>query len=1206
MKCLGKKIVAVILAISLFWSWGIVPQAQETEITENLQNDIQVEIDSSELKLNYFAVQSSSVAIPGEQQIAVSLGDGAVVVETAEITLLNQETQERILVQAEEIQDDAIRFAYTFSEETQIGTYVAESMSYIVRGKENTLVLSEVGITAQFGVGKEIETKPDAYAVREDIVELETYTAEGEEISEDEIASAIEEAQKNANSVPKSKNADLVVVLDPGHDSRHSGAHRGDLKEEQITLKIAQYCREELEQYVGVTVYMTREGEDCPYPGTTSTECNKSRVAFAKDVGCDIYVSIHINSSESLQPQGVEIYYPNTNYNAQVGTEGQGVAEKVLEQLVSLGLANRGIKLNDDDGYTYPDGSRADDLTVINNNKLNGIPAILIEHAFISNVSDVNNFLSSDEQLKKLGVADAGGIAQYYGLTKLLDSPEITITGGPSKALVEIQNVNTVTGCFDVEISDIEVRGGVKKIQVPIWSEADQSDIYWYDAVRQQDGTFKVHMDVANHDCNFGTFMVDTYLLTKEDSMDKVDGKVVSVPKPTTEVSVSEKSNGSIYQAKAYHVPGTFGASLKRVQFAVWSEENGQDDLVWYEGKASQDTFIADVPMNRHSGNGLYYVHVYATYSNGRTEFVGGTGFHVTRASATVNITNLNTVTGNFDVIVSDITAVGGIGRIQVPVWSKPNQSDIVWYDAQRQTDGTYKVHVDVANHNCNFGTYNVHTYVQENNGALINVGMTTVSVPKPTTEVSVSEKSNGSIYQAKAYHVPGTFGASLKRVQFAVWSEENGQDDLVWYEGKASQDTFIADVPMNRHSGNGLYYVHVYATYSNGRTEFVGGTGFHVTRASATVNITNLNTVTGNFDVIVSDITAVGGIGRIQVPVWSKPNQSDIVWYDAQRQTDGTYKVHVDVANHNCNFGTYNVHTYVQENNGALINVGMTTVSVPKPTMELTVYMNSSGTVYKMEAYHVPGTFGDSLKKVEFAVWSDEGGQDDLIWYRGEASSDKFVSVVPISNHNTAGTYYVHVYATYSNGNMEFLGGRSFLVENVYPISGKSAVSSEDLVAYYSSRNEYPTYYQDTDAPDLQAFCEIYMEECRMENIRAEVAFCQAMKETNFLQYGGDVQISQFNFAGIGASGNGNPGNSYGSVREGIRAHIQHLKAYANTEDLVNECVDQRFDYVTRGCAPYVEWLGQYENPSGAGWATAVGYGISIRNDYMKILLGY
>ena len=285
MKCLGKKIVAVILAISLFWSWGIVPQAQETEITENLQNDIQVEIDSSELKLNYFAVQSSSVAIPGEQQIAVSLGDGAVVVETAEITLLNQETQERILVQAEEIQDDAIRFAYTFSEETQIGTYVAESMSYIVRGKENTLVLSEVGITAQFGVGKEIETKPDAYAVREDIVELETYTAEGEEISEDEIASAIEEAQKNANSVPKSKNADLVVVLDPGHDSRHSGAHRGDLKEEQITLKIAQYCREELEQYVGVTVYMTREGEDCPYPGTTSTECNKSRGGIAKDCG---------------------------------------------------------------------------------------------------------------------------------------------------------------------------------------------------------------------------------------------------------------------------------------------------------------------------------------------------------------------------------------------------------------------------------------------------------------------------------------------------------------------------------------------------------------------------------------------------------------------------------------------------------------------------------------------------------------------------------------------------------------------------------------------------------------------------------------------------------------------------------------------------------------------------------------------------------
>ena len=121
-----------------------------------------------------------------------------------------------------------------------------------------------------------------------------------------------------------------------------------------------------------------------------------------------------------------------------------------------------------------------------------------------------------------------------------------------------------------------------------------------------------------------------------------------------------------------------------------------------------------------------------------------------------------------------------------------------------------------------------------------------------------------------------------------------------------------------------------------------------------------------------------------------------------------------------------------------------------------------------------------------------------------------------------------------------------------------------------------------------------MYIEECEAEGVKAEVAFTQAMKETNFLRYGGDVNISQFNFAGIGATG-GVPGNSFASVRIGIRAHVQHLKAYASTEVLNQACVDPRFKYVTRNTAPYCEWLGIKENPYGKGWATAVNYGYNV-----------
>ena len=122
-----------------------------------------------------------------------------------------------------------------------------------------------------------------------------------------------------------------------------------------------------------------------------------------------------------------------------------------------------------------------------------------------------------------------------------------------------------------------------------------------------------------------------------------------------------------------------------------------------------------------------------------------------------------------------------------------------------------------------------------------------------------------------------------------------------------------------------------------------------------------------------------------------------------------------------------------------------------------------------------------------------------------------------------------------------------------------------------------------------------IYYNECKAEGIRAEVAFCQAMKETGWLKFGGDVKISQYNFAGIGATGGGKPGHSFDTVTIGIRAHVQHLKAYANEDELVKKCVDPRFKLVKRGAAPYVQWLGQKANPNGYRWAPAATYGTDI-----------
>ena len=199
---------------------------------------------------------------------------------------------------------------------------------------------------------------------------------------------------------------------------------------------------------------------------------------------------------------------------------------------------------------------------------------------------------------------------------------------------------------------------------------------------------------------------------------------------------------------------------------------------------------------------------------------------------------------------------------------------------------------------------------------------------------------------------------------------------------------------------------------------------------------------------------------------------------------------------------------------------------------------------------------------------------------------------------------YYFHSAGRMLTGWQDISGNWYYFDENgvnlhegVTSISGNSVYTKNDLIMFYNrSGYSYPSdALSKGEADNLEKFVEIYMEEASVEGIKVEVAFAQAMLETNYLQFNGDVSIEQFNFAGLGAVGNDIKGESFDNVREGIRAHIQHLKAYANTDPLVQSCVDNRFEYVRRGSAPYVEWLGIQENPYGVGWAAAENYGFNI-----------
>lgn len=215
----------------------------------------------------------------------------------------------------------------------------------------------------------------------------------------------------------QAKSSDLVVVLDAGHGGYDFGASGSGLYEKVLNLKIAQYCKAELEKYKGVKVYMTRSNDT--YVGLDE------RVSKASGVKADVFVSIHINSAATATATGVEVYYPNLNYRPSVGTKGRKLATEIQKKLVALGLYNRGIKIRNSSGGTiYADGSAADYYAVIRGSKKAGFPGVIVEHAFISNPADARSYLSSSASLRALGVADAKGIAACYGLKKSEDTTE--------------------------------------------------------------------------------------------------------------------------------------------------------------------------------------------------------------------------------------------------------------------------------------------------------------------------------------------------------------------------------------------------------------------------------------------------------------------------------------------------------------------------------------------------------------------------------------------------------------------------------------------------------------------------------------------------------------------------------------------------------------------------------------------------------------
>lgn len=795
--------------------------------------------ESSDIKS--LSVGSGTLSAGDSQKVTIGL-DSSIQADEALLEVYNETIDYRSVYYATANEAGQLEFDFEIPEE---GTYSITGLKLVDDGNTYEYSLSDLGLTQEFCASG--DTDDDTYDDDENV-----YKA----------------------------GSGLVVVIDAGHGGYDGGAESTfngvTYSEKYMNLKIAQACRDELQKYYGVTVYMTRDDDTFVKLG--------DRTAYAKSVGADVFVSIHNNSSESGAANGATVFYPNSNYNASIGSTGEGLAQSILNNLTQFGLKNNGVQIrNSESGDTYADGSLCDYYSVIRGSKKHGFPGLIVEHAFLSNQSDAEKYLNSDAKLTALGVADAKGIAAYYGLSVGTGQLERQENGD----WYMMHN-----GQIDTNYNSLAYYQG-----------------YWY----------VVSNGVLNR--NFT-------------GLYKYQGNWYYVKNGTVDFH---------YTGLAKNSAGWFYVDEGKINWNYNGLAKG--NAGWFYVRSGKVDF---------SKNGLVY--------NAGNWFYVQNGF-----------LNWKTCT---------LAQNGG-----------------VWY-----------------------GVHN--GYVDWSYSGIIRLGGSYYYV------------SNGILnwkYTGLAKNDTGWFYVKNGKVDFSKTGLVYNAGNWFW----------ITKGFLNWNSNGVVPYANDWFCIRNGRIDW---------------SYTGL---------------AVGITGT---------------WYIKNGIVDFSY------------------------NGPAVLN------------------------------------------------------GDEYIVYGGHAS----------------------------------VKGTS--------IMGTSSTSVEQMVKYYKAHAAYPAFYAGTDAPTIEAFCQIYMEECAAEGVKAEVAFCQAMNETGFLKFGGQVSITQYNFAGMGATDDGAAGASFPNVRTGVRAQVQHLKGYASTDALNNACVDPRFAYLSksRGCAPIVEWLGINENPAKKGWATSVNYGYNLRNLYMNKLAQY
>ena len=441
--------------------------------------------------------------------------------------------------------------------------------------------------------------------------------------------------------------------------------------------------------------------------------------------------------------------------------------------------------------------------------------------------------------------------------------------------------------------------------------------------------------------------------------------------------------------------------------------------------------------------------------------------------SGKISIVNNDTMTGRFNVVVSNVKAPNGVRTVSVPIWSEiGGQDDLVWYTANRQANGTYTVNVKASDHKNSTGLYNIHLYYVQNNGQMTGVGGTVTNVfigkrpedlkPSGTVPIEHNHSSTGT-FDAVVRNVVSPTG--LKEVLIPSWSVAGGQDDLIWHKATRQADgSYRATIKASDHKNSvGQYQVHVHYIDQENKRRYVTETVVEVQKSTptATITIQNNNKDNGTFDVIISNVYSPKGVRTVQVPTWSEVNgQDDLTWYEATRQSDGTYKVSVKASDHKFSTGTYHVHLYYIQGDGSQVGVGGTTVQVENRN-----FVTRNQLYLKhISAKDADGQLGRVLKAASSLIGVETGSPEHLKLVRDYNSVHPLPVGYPVKN--TDDWCDVFVTTVFQREGLSHLIGRECGVERhiqifkhlgIWNENGASTPKSGDIITFNWDQDSQP-----------------------------------------------------------------------------------------------------------------------------------------------------